>query len=186
MATYKATIFARQLDLLGDTDFTFNCHVNGTTTLNAWERANEVAESLAGTVWSTGITGYAVSVSNPDVVNGSLKKSVSLPGTREVTGAVLPAWNCTEVQFSIAEGVRSHTFYPRIGLTEDDVTGQVLSSAVNDALDDFIAAFLLTGANCDKDGSPFAVGSHSPYVKMRQMGWRRRSRPGYKRGWVPV
>jgi hypothetical protein len=44
----------------------------------------------------------------------------------------------------------------------------------------------LTGANCDKYGFQFVSGSVDQDVRMRQTAWRRRTRPGYKRGWVPV
>jgi hypothetical protein len=186
VATYKATVHIRDTQLVGDQDFSFNCHVNGTTTLNAWERANEVAESLVGTVLPATCTVYKISVSNPDVVNGSLSLPAELVGTRSTTGSTLPGWNVVRVQFSIAEGVRPHTFFLRMGLTEGDVVGQSLEIPTGDAVQSFIDAFLLTGANCDKDGFPFVVGAYSNFVAMRQMGWRRRTRPGFKRGWVPA
>lgn len=186
MPVYKAKVFLRDTNLLGDQEYTFNAHVQATTTLNAWERANEIAESLVGTVMPPNVFAYRVGISNPDVVNGSLYKNTTLQGTRVVTGDALPGWNVIEYQVSVAEGVRPHTFFIRMGLTENDVTGQVLAPAVDDAISSFNDAFLLTGANVDKDGFAFIIGTWNLNVRMRQMGWRRRTRPGFKRGWVPA
>ncbi len=186
MPTYKMTCFCTDINLIGDEEFSFNGHVTASTTLNAWERANEVGEALVGTVFPPNITIHRIGVSNTDVVNGSLYKDVSLVGTRTITGDPLPGWNVARVQFTVAEGVRPSTFFLRMGLTEDDVAGQTLVSAALVAIDDFIAAYLLTGANVTKDGFPFTVGSKSNLVHMRQLAWRRRHRPGFKRGWVPV
>jgi hypothetical protein len=186
MPVWKATVHIHDSELLGDEDYSFNCHVNSDTTLNAWERANEVAEALVGNVLPDTCTIPRVSVANTDVVNGSLSKTTTLVGTRAVSGGAIPGWNVVKIQASVAEGVRPHTWFLRIGLTENDIVGQVLETGVQTAVAAFISAFLLTGANCDKDGFSFVVGAASPDVAMRQMGWRRRHRPGFKRGWVPV
>jgi hypothetical protein len=185
--TYKAAISVLDTQLVGDREFSINCHVNAATTLNAWERALEIAEAAAGTIWTTTMKATKVYISNPDVVNGSLSKLVDdVVGTRVPTGSTLPGWNVVRVQFAVAEGIRPHTFYLRMGLTEGDVVGQTLEVPTGDAVQAFIDAFLLTGANCDKDGAAFVVGTYSNFVAMRQMGWKRRTKPGFKRGWVPA
>lgn len=186
MPTFKATIHIRDTALLNDQDYSFNCHVNAANTDLAYERAFEVAESLQGTVLPGTCSVYRVGVSNTDVVNGTRIQDENLIGSRAVTGNALPGWNVARVQFRVATGIRPVTFFLRMGLTEDDVNGQLLTIAALNACGDFVSAFLLTGANCDKYGFQFVTGSSSPQVHMRQMAWRRRTRPGFKRGWVPV
>jgi hypothetical protein len=186
MPTYKATLHLRDSQQLLDNDYSFNCHVNAANTNAAFERAIEVAESLAGTVLPPNISVYRLGVSNTDVVNGTRIENGTYIGTRTVTGSALPAWNVARVQFRVASGVRPVTFFLRMGLTENDVDGQVLESTTIGDIESFISAFLLTGANCDRYGFQFVSGSVDQDVRMRQTAWRRRTRPGYKRGWVPV
>lgn len=186
MPTFRSSVMIRDSSLEGDQEYSFNGHVVGANTTAAFERAIEVAESLVGTVLPPNCVVFRVGVSNPDVINGTRIEPQLLAGTRAITGLALPGWNVARVQFAIASGVRLHTFYLRMGLTEDDVAGQALTGPTQDAIGDFISAYTLTGANSDKDGFPFILGNGDTFVHMRQLGWRRRTRPGFKRGWVPV
>lgn len=187
MPVYKAKAYMRDSALIGDQDYSFNFHV--TTESNsdqAWELANEVAEVYQGLLNPPNVTIYRVSILNKNVVNGVQNRNVSLVGARTVTGDPLPAWNVARIQSSVLEGSRVHTWFLRMGLTEDDVTGQTLSSDVQDAISGFFTGLNTVGAFCDKDGGLFVDWLQDEFVHMRQMGWHRRVRPGFKRGWVPV
>jgi hypothetical protein len=188
MPTYKARLKFVDSALLGDQDYTFNTYVvdGGLTADDAWERANEVAEALAGTVMPPNVVCTEVSIFNKDVVNGVQNRAVTIPGTRTVTGDALPAWNVAIIQGSASSGARVHTWHLRIGLTEDDVAGQVLVTAVNDAINALTVAWNLVPLIHDKDGAAITDWVQTDLVHMRQMGWHRRVRPGFKRGWVPV
>jgi hypothetical protein len=188
MPTYKARIRIRDSALIGDQEYTFNTYVTdgGLTADDGWERANEVAEALAGTVLPPNCVVYEVSIFNKDVVNGVQNRAVTIPGTRAITGAALPGWNVAIIQGSASSGARLHTWHLRIGLTEDDVDGQTLVSAVNDAINALTVAWNLVPLIHDKDGAPITDWIQSDLVHMRQLGWHRRVRPGFKRGWVPV
>jgi hypothetical protein len=72
-----------------------------------------------------------------------------------------------------------------MGLTEDDVAGQELDSPALTALNDFVIALGGISGICDRFGNEYAAYSYDPIVRNRQMGWRRRTRIGYHRGWVP-
>lgn len=172
--------------LLGDQEYSFNGHVEGSNTSVAWGNAESIAAALLEAVMPTTVNLTSIGVANPDVVNGTLIIPQGSAGTRAVTGDALPGWNVVRLQFSASLGQRIHTFFLRMGLTEDDVAGQVLTSATSLAVASAVNGILAAETLCDKDGQVFGNGDHSNTVRMRQMGWRRRSRPGYKRGWVPV
>lgn len=186
MPTYRAKLGFRDTLLLGDQEYSVNFHVNGASTSIAWGNAEAIAAAFLGTVMPTTVFLTVIGVSNPDVVNGTLIIPQNSPGEREATGDPLPGWNATRLQLAGALGERLHTFYPRVGLTEVDVAGQTLTSTMQAAMADLVTGILAPGTMCDKDGGVFTYGAASARVQMRQLGWRRRTRPGYKRGWVPV
>lgn len=185
---YKARIAIHDSQLIGDEDYSFNCHVsdNDLTADDAWNHANEIAEALVGTVLPPNCSINRVSIYNKDVVNGIQNRIVSLVGTRAVTGLALPGWNVCIIQGSASAGARVHTWHLRVGLTEDDVDGQALVSDVNDALAALVSAFNIGPLVYDKDGEAITDWRQADLVHMRQMTWNRRKRPGFKRGYVPV
>jgi hypothetical protein len=173
--------------LIGDQDFSFNGHLSfAGSSLDAWGKAVEIAEALAGTVLPPNVNIYQVDIRNPDVVNGVMNVPQSIDGTRTVTGDALPAWNVAKLTGRASLGSRLYVWHLRMGLTENDVTGQILGSATQDAITALIAAFNLADCISDKDGNIITTWGFDQYVHMRQMGWHRRSRPGFKRGWVPA
>lgn len=186
MAVWRAKIGIRDPDLIGDQDYSFNAHVVAANTSAAWARAENIATALLGTILPTTVLVNSIGVANPDVVNGTLIIPQNTFGSRAVTGAKIPAWNVARMQLSPATGERNHTFYLRMGLTEDDIFGQFLAAGATTAVNDLIASLLGIAAMCDKDGFVFTVGGASDQVHMRQLGWRRRHRVGFKRGWVPA
>ena len=186
MPVWKVKLGFRDTLLLGDEDYSFNTYVSAASTAVAWSHAENLAAALLSEAMPTTVTCTLIGVSNPDVVNGTLNIPQSSPGFREPTGDPLPGWNVVRLQFAAALGERRHTFYLRMGLTEGDVTGQTLASATQTAVGNAVNGLLVPGTMCDKDGQVFAYGTSSALVQMRQMGWRRRTRPGFKRGWVPV
>jgi len=187
MPLYKATVYF--LDDLQAIDglFTFNAHVTtGGTSDDAWELANEIAEALVGTVMPDNIHAYKVAISNPDVINGNQSRPVSLDGTRATTGSALPSWNTVKFQGRSSFSVRPSIWHVRCGLTEDDVTGQNLVAGVLTAFGALETAFNALTGLCDINGFAYTDFSADELIRSRQQGWHRRTRPGYKRGWVPV
>ena len=123
----------------------------------------------------------------PDAGGTGAELSLSTTGTR--TGAfadLLPFFNTVRMSFS--DGVkRPDQKYFRACLLEADVAGQNIGSdtlispmgSVAAALEAY--AFIRSSNNTTYTGHTV----HRP-VQMRQEGWNRRTRPGFKRGWVPV
>lgn len=185
MPVYKARGYYHDSQLVGDQDYSWNFHITTTgTSDDAWDLAALHAGNFLDTLCPSTITLTKVNIENPDVVNGLQTRNVGTTGTRVVTGAALPGWNVARFQSSVADGARIHTWFLKMGLTEDDVEGQVLESAVQDAISNFLTALDAAGGFCDKDGALFVNHEQDTLVHMRQMGWHRRTRPGFHRGWV--
>lgn len=185
MPTWRCKAYMKDSALIGDQNYSFNYHITTDEISDqAWEFANEVAEAYQGTLNPPNVTIYRVSIYNPDTINGIQNRNTSLVGARTVTGDPLPAWNVARMQGSLGNGTRIHTWFLRMGLTEDDVTGQTLGSDVQDAISAFFSALNLVGTFSDKDGGIFTEWGQDEFVHMRQMGWHRRVRAGFHRGWV--
>ena len=186
MAVFKGTIYVFDSAVSGDNMWTVNPHVSTDSGSDeAWELVNEIAEALVGNLLTETQSVYAVGIRNDDVLNGNQTRSVNYPGTRVTTGDILPPFNVCRIQFRASAGSRPGTFYIRPGLTEDDIVGQNLGSAFMTAANAFVAAALLVNGFCSPAGQEYLTGEANGAVQMRQLGWHRRTRPGYHRGWVP-
>lgn len=123
----------------------------------------------------------------PNVLGSGLKGVVNLAGTRTATDIRIPAWNVVQMRIPVAT-IRPILKYLRMGLTEDDIDGQTLKTATVAAAQAFGDAVITIPGLSTVNGLP--VSGDDPVVSnrvcMRQLGWRRRARVGYKRGWVPV
>jgi len=187
MVVYLARGNYKDVSLLGDETFSHNFHVQSAVSSDdAWDKAAAIAGNYLDVLCPATIELVSVSIDNRDAVNGVQTRAVGTHGTRVVTGDALPGWNVASFQASTSIGVRKHTWYMRMGLTEGDVDGQVLSAATQGIIDDFLTALQALNSFVDKDGELFTIYEAKPNVHMRQMGWHRRTRPGFKRGWVPV
>lgn len=189
MVVYAATIRMRDDLQAIDQTSSFNINLNESAGVGqAWEDANEIAEAMAGTILPDNIHIYQIGVREV-IVSSAFERqtrAVSIDGVRTTTGSTLPSWNTVKMQASAALGSRLSTFHLRMGLTEDDVTGQNLVSGVLTALNSFKSALILQGTPCTPLGELFTAYTFDELVRNRQQGWHRRTRVGFKRGWVPV
>jgi len=186
MAVYKARAFFKDTQLLGDQEYSWNFHVeSGTSSDDAWDKAAAQAANFLDVLCPATIELVKVNIENKDTINGLQTRLVGTHGTRVVTGDPLPGWNVARFQASVNDGSRLHTWFLKMGLTEADVDGQLLTVAVQTIIGNFLTALEALNTFVDKDGSPFTVYTTDDRVHMRQMSWNRRVRPGYHRGWVP-
>lgn len=187
MAIYKAKGNFKDTVLLGDEEYSWNFHVaSAVSSDDAWNKAAAQAANFLDVLCPATIELVSVSIYNPDAVNGVQTRAVGTHGTRVVTGSALPAWNVGRFQASTTLGLRKHTWFLRMGLTENDVDGQLMTAGTLTIIDNFLTALQALGTFVDKDGEAFTVYDRDDRVHMRQMSWNRRVRPGFKRGYVPV
>lgn len=101
-------------------------------------------------------------------------------------GGYLPLFNTTRVVF-LDEVKRPESKYLRTGATPDNIGAGEWSTEYVDFVNTNYADVLdaltsLRGPNNEELGDGFTIAS----IQNRQLGWHRRTRPGFKRGWVPV
>lgn len=185
MTIWRAVISVRDDSLIGDQLYTLNPWVSedGADTV-ALEDAIELAEVFVGTLLADSAVVYKVAIQDPVTHFTGLSYLHDYPGTRSVTGDALPGFNTCKVQFTGVLGQRPSTYHLRVGITEGDVSGQVIGAPLLTALDAFIAGWIAQGHGCDPHGRTWVSGSRSDLVTNRQMSWHRRSRPGFHRGYV--
>lgn len=107
----------------------------------------------------------------------------------EVTGdfnLMLPLFNTVRITFSDGVG-RPSTRYFRCPLQEDEIEGgQLIGAFIDDMNVNYCAYIISLPGMVSNSGDEYTDAVTQPGVQMRQTDWHRRTRPGYKRGWVPV
>lgn len=106
---------------------------------------------------------------------------VAVPAT---PNTMLPLWNVARVTFPLAIG-KPEQKYLRLPLYEDSVDGNFLTAAVVANIQtnyaDVMAAYTWY---VSPTGLVHTSGTVQEAVQMRQTSWHRRTRAGFKRGWV--
>lgn len=112
---------------------------------------------------------------------------VNRPGTYAPVGDPWPLWNVVRCTFQDVGLGRPEAKYYRPGLHDGMVqaSGALLGtyeSIVNTQIQLMLALTNYVGPSGEQHSSAGVF----PYVQMRQLGWHRRKRPGFKRGYVAV
>jgi len=77
--------------------------------------------------------------------------------------------------------------YLRLGMNVENIENGVWSGEVVTAIQTNYATPLAGNLEyVGPSGEAHTGAVVSPNIQMRQLGWSRRTRPGFKRGWVPV
>lgn len=115
-------------------------------------------------------------------------------GSRLLTGAGdvegdpsvrLPRWNTVRCTFTDEIG-RPDQKYLRLPLEEGDVTDGTLNVAIINAVSlGYVAPISELEFIRSSDNAPYTSGRVEEPIQMRQIGWHRRTRPGFHRGYVP-
>lgn len=129
---------------------------------------------------------YQISGSQgPGTTGGTL--AVTKTGTRVGAFAdLLPLFNVARISFSDAIKKPDQKYF-RACLLEADVAGQKIGTdTVIDPLGTVAAGIQAALGVVSSNGVAYTGHVVHIPVAMRQVGWNRRTRPGFKRGWVPV
>jgi len=162
-------------------------HVSAADEDDALSIMEDVAAMEKAIHWSdVFFTRIAVRQDSPLAGSG---RQLALTGTgdRDATGEqFLPSF-CT-VRIVLTDGVnRPDQRYFRLRINENENESGLLSSTLITFLEvNFIATFIALSGVVSSSHVPYTGGTVVPQVQNRQRGWHRRTRPGFKRGWVPV
>lgn len=184
MALFKGTIYKR----LNDLNFEQWVNVYHVEALGA-NSALDALESIAvleQNILSNSCTIYRLSVTQGTGQPTALR-SLDLQGEFDGIGAnLLPFFNTIRVVLG-DEFERTESKYLRGCAFEANVQGFNWSGELVDQVQDNYATPLLgilglRGPN----GEQILTATVQRAIQMRQISWHRRTRPGFKRGWVPV
>lgn len=187
MGVYKCEIVKSLEDSLNQVTWRNVYHLNTPTINDAFSVADNIISAEAA-FHSTNVTFRQKIVSDPTKVERRLTFDFTAThGDRVASGAIIPDWNVMDVVFGPASNHRPERKYYRIQLGEGDIVGSAIDTTiVSDAqavLDTLVSTVI---ALCAPNGDSIVGSVVNPLVSMRQLNWHRRSRPGFKRGWVPA
>lgn len=98
----------------------------------------------------------------------------------------LPPFCTVRVLFSDGNG-RPSQKYLRLPLQEDDIVDGTINTTVNNLIvTGYVSDLLSLVGFVSNTGNTFTEGAVVPAIQMRQTDWKRRTRPGFIRGWVAV
>jgi hypothetical protein len=114
------------------------------------------------------------------------QRAVAIPGELTIDPVnLIPFFNTIRVVLTDDVG-RSESKYLRGMLGEANVNGWNITDAKKTAMqDDYLTPLLAILGLRGPNGEVIAGGSVQSLIQMRQLGWHRRERVGYHRGWVP-
>lgn len=180
---------------------TIRCRLTDQPTTKPWSNVYHVeSASVSGALLiADGITNayinalkdYAevfnvhVQVPNPLGSPGGSRTNIT-PGLKDGDPAtMLPLFNTIRVSMTDGGG-RPNLKYFRFPIEEPEMENGVPTSAYLDEINTtFLAPLITVSGLVSNRGEPFTSMTPIPIVQMRQQGWHRRTRPGFKRGWVP-
>lgn len=183
MVMIKGTVVSRMVDSPNET-WTNVYNISDANPVSALTTLNNIAVAQANVMYSLAEV-FLLRTRQPHVPPG-VEKEVSLVGQVDPgTGTFLPQWNVARVDF-LTPGERPDIKYLRLPLLTSSVTGLNLTNGVVTELTTAYADALMAIPNfVSAKGSAFTGFAVHPLVQMRQLGWHRRFRPGFHRGWVP-
>jgi len=162
-----------------------NYNVLAATILDAQDYADQIADLEAAVLWDN-VFIRKIEVKVVGASNGSTR-NVAVQGLRaDADPAVqLPLFNTVRVTL-IAGANRPSLKYFRPPLVEAEVEGFNLTTAFTDFFDStFVAPLAGLGVLCNQQGDLIIGYDVYQPVQQRQLGWHRRSRPGFHRAYVP-
>jgi hypothetical protein len=165
-----------------------NVYNLNTPTLNDAFSIADTIVNVEANIHSTNVTMLQKIVSDPTGVERRQAFSFSgVHGSRVAAGAIIPDWNVVGVTFFPASNPRPERKYYRVQLGEGDIIGSTVEAAVVTVIQEQMDAMLgAVIALCAPNGDSVESAEVHSLVAMRQLNWHRRSRPGFKRGYVPA
>lgn len=188
MPTYRVTV-TKHLDdgPFALRNFSNVYHISATDMVQVALRAPELV-TIEKALYPDNVHIIRYSVSNPAAPRTGFSKSVFESGNRSV-GAVatqLPPFNTVVAHLLNAQG-RPSIMHLRPIIDESEIDSGAITTALYDAIGTgWTAPLLALNYLTDESGNPVTDIAVDTLVRSRQMGWHRRTRPGFKRGWVPV
>lgn len=162
-------------------------HVNAADEEGALDLMESVQDIERAVHWSN-VHFFRIAVRQASILAGSgRQRAYDLLGDRDATGeSFLPSF-CTVRAIFSDQINRPDQKYLRLLINETEQgNGALDGSIITFVTTNYITPLLGLVGLVSSNGGQLTGGTVYPYVQNRQRGWHRRSREGFKRGWVPV
>lgn len=152
-----------------------NSAIDAGETIAGYEMAVSPASVHVVRITAQAVTGGAV-----------VQRAVDIAGALTVDPVnMVPLFNTVRVVLTDEVG-RSESKYLRALIAEANLDGINITNELQDAVQDGYATPLIAVLGLrGPSGETISAASTQKLVQMRQIGWSRRSRPGFHRGYVP-
>lgn len=184
MPLYRLTVY-KVLNALDGHKWVNNYWVNDTSAELALDRAEAIA-NIEKDIYCQAVNIYRLTARLATGGDTSMR-AVSIDGDLDIDPAnLIPLFNTVRVVLTDDVG-RVESKYLRTLIFEANVQGFNISGELKDQIDELycgplLGILTLRGPN----NEPITGITTQQLIQIRQTGWHRRTRPGYKRGWVPV
>lgn len=185
MALYTVSIH-QSLSLAGQREEWRNSfHFDALGPNSALDAGVTAAEALMqGAIYD--VTAFKLTAKEVGTSNPAATRAISVTGARAGDPLdLLPLFNT--VRMVLTDGLdRPQVHYLRGMILEGDVQGYRITDTLRSLLQTNVADAIagILGIRGPKNELITGAAIYVP-IQMRQQGWHRRSRPGFRRGWVP-
>jgi len=187
MPQYKVTLTKEFTAITGTQPWTNGYHVIAADEDAALAIGESIAALEAAIMWENCLVTKIAARQESELAGSGRQEAVAIVGEREVTDEQFLPLFCA-VRVTLTDGIaRPDQKYLRLPIAEEEQNNGALSSGlIAFIVENYIAPLGAISGVVSSDGAPYTSGVVNPSVQMRQRGWSRRSRPGFKRGYVPV
>lgn len=185
MPLYRGVIYKR-LDALNGERWTNTYHIESGIGPNDALNSLETIANAEMAVSIGAVHVYRLTVKNI-LIGDTVQRGVDIPGGRTVDPVnMIPFFNTVRVVFTDDVG-KAESKYLRgvigeINVEGFNISGELKNSVQSDYADAVLGVLGVRGPN----GETLTGANVQQLIQMRQIGWHRRTRAGFKRGWVPV
>lgn len=187
MPLYRVAVHKRLTTAADAPEWVNTYHVNTASEEDAILLAQDIANVERAVHWNN-VAFFKVSVRLASSLSSSgRQEAISGTGDRNVSDEHFLPRFCT-VRCTFTDNInRPDQKYLRTPIAEQDQQDGILTPEnVGFVITNYVDPLIAISGVVSSSGAPYTTGNTLPAVQMRQVDWHRRSRPGFKRGWVPV
>jgi len=188
MAFYRISIRKQMLNgLFGEHVWTNNYHVTAADEEGALDIAEGIVDIERAVHWSNVYFIDVAARQDSELAGSGHKRTIGAPGLRAYDDEqMLTRFNVVRVIFTDGVG-RPDQKYLRLPCMEvESDSGTWTTDAVSFWNTNYVVPLMGLVGLVSSSHTTYTSGAVWQYVQMRQESWSRRSRPGFKRGYVPA
>lgn len=186
MALFRVTSYKRLFDVAQEQPWTNVYHVDATSVEDALDHAESIVEIEKTVHWSN-VEFFRVSAKQ-DIEDGPAgqARNISELGDRDASGEDrLPLFCSVRVTLDDLTNRPDQKYIRGPVMESENNQGSLAGATITLFETSYADALIALTFIRSSSGGSYIGKSVTPFVQMRQRNWKRASRPGFHRGWVP-